>query len=342
MFREDDCSFCFPAYHTIDLFTSWYGGKEEFIRHLLGNTPQLSKGFLINALIHPADAETNYQTFEAVVNLVAKAGQGTFMVKEDFKSAFRNVPMAFSKLNLLGVKVEGKYFIDCILPFGVSISCKIFKDVASLIHWIAEKRVRHKFVHYLDDFFTIHRLNMVCSNIMSVFKLVCDQIGMPVSPDKSEGPTQIIEFLGLTIDTIQMVVRILKDKMQDITLILITIIRKRKAMAAELESLAGKLNFITKVVLAGRSFTKRVYLSFQGIPKHRHIDLKQPVLVDLRMWKLFLIHFKGWKPIIHPSVQRSQTMELFADASGNINLGWGAWLPHMGGGMDACTICFVS
>ena len=46
-------------------------------------------------------------------------------------------------------------------------------------------------------------------------------------------------------------------------------------MAAELESLAGKLNFITQVVLAGRSFTKRVYQSFQGIPKHRHIDLKQ-------------------------------------------------------------------
>ena len=101
---------------------------------------------------------------------------------------------------------------------------------------------------------------------MSVFKLVGDQKGMPVSPDKSEGPTQIIEFLGLTIDTIHMVVRIPKDKMQDITLILIMKIRKRKAMAAELESLVGKLNFVAKAVLAGRSFTKRVYQCFQGIP----------------------------------------------------------------------------
>ena len=114
---------------------------------------------------------------------------------------------------------------------------------------------------------------------------------------------------------IKMVVRIPKDKMQNITLILITIIWKRKTTAAELDSLAGKLNFVTKAVLAGRSFTKRVYQSFHGIPKHRHIDLKQPVLVDLWMWKLFLIHFKGWKPIIHPSVQRSQIVELFADAS---------------------------
>ena len=81
--------------------------------------------------------------------------------------------------------------------------------------------------------------------------------------------------------------------------------------------------------------SKRLYQSFQGIPKYQHIDLKQLVLVDLRMWKLFLIHFKGWKPIIHPAVQKSKMVELFADASGNVNLGWGAWLPHVGAWMYA-------
>ena len=221
------------------------------------------KGSSINAFIDPLDAETHYQTFEAAVNLVAKAGHGSFMAKEDFKSAFHNILMAFTELNLLGVKVEGKYFIDCALQFGASISCKIVEDIASLIHWIVEKRAGYKFVHYLDDFFTIHRLKMVCSSIMLVFKLVCDQIGMPVSPDKSEGPTQLIEFLGLMIETIDMVVRIPRAKMQDITLILINIIQKHKATAAELESLAGKLNFIAKVVLVGKSFTKRMYQCFQ-------------------------------------------------------------------------------
>ena len=97
------------------------------------------KGSSINAFIDPDDAETHYQTFETAVSLVAKVAPGAFMVKEDFKSAFWNVPMAFSKLNLLGVKVEGKYFRDCALPFGASILCKIFEDVASLIHWIEER-----------------------------------------------------------------------------------------------------------------------------------------------------------------------------------------------------------
>ena len=131
-----------------------------------------------------------------------------------------------------------------------------------MIYCITEKRAGHKFMHYLDDFFMVHRLNMVCNNILAVFKLVCTQIGMPVSPEKSEGLTQIIEFLGLTIEMIKMVVIMPKDKMQDITLILIKIIQKRKATAAELEFLAGKLDFIAKTVPAGSSFTKRVYQSF--------------------------------------------------------------------------------
>ena len=240
-----------------------------------------AQGSSINAFIYPADVETHYQMFEQAVLLVVKAGPRSYMAKENFKSAFWNVLMAFSELHLLGVKVDGKFFIDCALPFGASISCIIFEDIASLIHWIAERKAGHKVVQYLDDFSIVHRLESVCGNIRQVFKLVCKQIGMPISPDKSEGPSQVIEFLGLTINIVHVVVRIPKVKMQDITLILITMIHKRKATAAALESLDGKLNFIAQAVPAGRSFTKRIYQSFQGVPKHRNIDLTQPILADL-------------------------------------------------------------
>ena len=71
--------------------------------------------------------ETHYQTFEAAVNLIAKVGHGSFMAKEDFKYAFHNIPMAFTELNLLGVKVEGKYFIDCALPLELPFHAKYLK-----------------------------------------------------------------------------------------------------------------------------------------------------------------------------------------------------------------------
>ena len=138
------------------------------------------------------------------------------MAKEDFKSAFRNVPMRYQDLNLLGIKVQGQFFIDCALPFGVSVSCVIFEDISTLIHWITEKRVGQKFIHYLDDFFTVNRYAQVCDQTMNVLKQVCKEIQMPIAPEKSEGPATVVEFLGLMIDTELMVFRIPQDKLQDI------------------------------------------------------------------------------------------------------------------------------
>ena len=174
------------------------------------------RGRSINAFIDPEDAQMHYQSFEAAVELVARAGQGSYMTKEDFKSAFHNVPMCFADHHLLGIKVRGQFFIDNCLPFGASISCAIFEDIATLIHWIAERHVGHAMIHCLDDFFMVHKLAYVCSSIMASFKEVCKEIGMPVSAEKSVGSVQVIQFLGLTIDTVWMVIKVPEDKKADI------------------------------------------------------------------------------------------------------------------------------
>ena len=70
------------------------------------------RGRSINTYIDPEDAQTHYQSFEVAVELVAKVGLGSYMAKEDFKSAFHNVSMQFANLHLLGIKVHGKFFIE--------------------------------------------------------------------------------------------------------------------------------------------------------------------------------------------------------------------------------------
>ena len=225
----------------------------------------------------------HYQSFEAAVQLVTHQGPGAFMAKEDFKSASLNVPMCYEDLNLLGIKVHVQFFIDCALPFEAFISCAIFEDIATLINWIAEKRVAQKFINYLDDFFTVHKYAAICGQTMATLKQVCKEINMPIAPEKSEGSTTVVDFLGLTPDTTCMVIRVPEDKMRDIASIIAKMIKTRKAMSWELQSLAGKLNFIAKVVPAGKCFIKCVYRAQAGIPHHRHIDLWSPVLADLRM-----------------------------------------------------------
>ena len=51
---------------------------------------------------------------------------------------------------------------------------------------------------------------------MGSFREVYDGIGMPISAYKAVGPVQVTQFLGLTIDTILMVVKVPEDKRMDI------------------------------------------------------------------------------------------------------------------------------
>ena len=94
--------------------------------------------------------------------------------------------------------------------------------------------------------------------------------------------------------------------------------------------MAGNINFITKVAAAGKCFIKHIYQAQARVPHHCHVDLKSPVLSNLRMWKVFLAKFCGWMPIMNTKVFHASAIELFVDAAGSVKLGWVAWLPHLG------------
>ena len=164
---------------------------------------------------------------------------------------------------------------------------------------------------------------------MVSFKQVCDEICMPVSPEKAVGLVQVIQIFGLTIDTILMVVKVPEDRRADILSILTKMIREWKATSLDLQALVGKLNFLCKAIPAGKLFIYRVYQTFSGIPQHRHIGLKGDVLADMRMWKSFL-QYKGWQPIISNAERTRSAVELFTDAAGNPSLWWGAFYPAEG------------
>ena len=127
-----------------------------------------------------------------------------------------------------------------------------------------------------------------------------------------------------------MVIHIPQDKLQDIAQIITKMVKTRKATSWELQLLVGKLSFIAKVVPAGKCFIKGIYQAQAGVPHHRHIGLRSPVLSDLCMWKVFPSQVQGWMPIMDTKVLHASAIEVFTDVAGNVKLGWGACLPHLG------------
>ena len=96
------------------------------------------------------------------MKLVIKQGWYYWISKRDVKSAFRVAPVRFKDIKYCGIKFEGQYFVDLALPFGSAISCTIFEDIATLIHWLSEQRLAIYFVHYLDDYLWMHKHYIMC------------------------------------------------------------------------------------------------------------------------------------------------------------------------------------
>ena len=94
---------------------------------------------------------------------------------------------------------------------------------------------------------------------MTVFQGVCDDMGIPLSQEKTIGPSSIIIFLGLEIDSINMVIRIPQDKLRETKQKLVYIFQCKKVSLRNLQSLVGLLNFCAKAIPSVRTFNRRFF-----------------------------------------------------------------------------------
>ncbi|CAG2216618.1 unnamed protein product [Mytilus edulis] len=95
-------------------------------------------------------------------------------------------------------------------------------------------------VHYLDDFlFGGPEDTPVCQMMLDTFSDICEELGVPIASEKSVGPVTSLKFLGLVIDTVEMVVRIPQDKLLKLKSLLEPILFNKKITHKDLESVVG-------------------------------------------------------------------------------------------------------
>ena len=128
--------------------------------------------------------------------------------KTDLKSAFCLVPVKICQIHWLLIRAQnpndGKFyfFADKNLPFGASISCKLFQDFSDSLRHIVENWLGTRFqtISYLDDFLFISTEETFCNIMVRTFILLCKKINCPLATDKTEWATTSITFLGILLD----------------------------------------------------------------------------------------------------------------------------------------------
>lgn len=127
-----------------------------------------------------------------------------------------------------------------------------------------------------------------CKMLMDCFSDLCHEFGIPLASDKSVGPVTMLTFLGLDIDTENMLIKIPQSKLDALVQMLEQFLTGKKITLKDLQSLVGSLSFFGKAISSSRAFNRRFYdLMAHAKKPHHFIKLRAEVKEDMRMWFCF-------------------------------------------------------
>ena len=183
-------------------------GEYRLIHHL-----SFPRGASVNDGISTEDTSVQYARVDDAVTMIKQLGQGCFLAKTDIKSAFRIIPILPRDYDLLGIFWQGKYYYDRVMPMGCASSCRTFEMFSTAIEWVAKKHLSMPhLIHILDDYLMAAPTFHQCRINLDRFLSLCAYLGIPMAPEKTVGPENVLAFAGIELDTLRMEARLPLDK----------------------------------------------------------------------------------------------------------------------------------
>ena len=139
----------------------------------------------------------------------------------------------------------------------------------------------------------------------------------------------LLTFLGLLIDTINQMVSIPAQKVTKVKELISSVLQHKKIMVKQLQKICRFLNFVSRCVVPGRVFTRKLYMKLQGtenMKPHHHLKISKNMRDDLQMRLEFInhpsIYCRGFMDF--DRTWNAEEISMYSDASKNPVLGFGS------------------
>ena len=168
-------------------------------------------------------------------------------------------------------------------------------------------------LNYLDDFLVLGHTKEEAQFAQNIVIKTLRYLGFYISWAKVTPPSKIYRYLGLDIDSIEMELRLPKDKLEKLIISVNNFKDKSSISKQELESLGGLLSHCSHVVDGGRTHSRRFYDLYKIILNNnlKRIKLGLAAKEDLKWWANFAKTFNVKKKIIYPEYE----LPLVSDSS---------------------------
>ena len=263
-------------------------GCKRRIHHLSYPPPDPTS---INGGIPEHFGAITYSTINDAIRAIQKYGKDCHLVKRDFESAFRHIPVSPLDIPLLGFYWNRNYYAERFLPFGLRTAPYHFNFFAEVFHWIlcqqfCKKGIAAEVIHYLDDFLIVIPPTQNPPTHASIFGTLCSTVGLSIKEAKNE-EGKIASFGGVELDTSAMMVRLPMKKQEKAQWIVQRATHMSSLSLHDLQRITGYLNFVAIVIPLGRTFLRCLYnmeLYFPTEGRNRRRRLSREAVRDIRWW----------------------------------------------------------
>ena len=174
--------------------------------------------------------------------------------------------------------------MDCQLPFGLASAPAIFSAIGEALEWIRGS------IHYIDDFLLLGSpASPECLQALHMTLSTCQELGIPIAEEKTEGPSTTMTFLGIYLDSQAMCTALPADKLLRLRS-MIDALQQAKTVrdVHQLDSLVGHLVHASTVCPLGKAFLNNLFAVKATLQPNQICRLNLAARTDLAWWKTFL------------------------------------------------------
>ena len=271
------------------------------------------------------DYDFKFPTVLDLADLIVKKGPGCLLWKRDLSRWFLQLPVDPADYDKLGFVWRGKFWWFVSFVWGCRHAGYAGQRVSSAILYIFKKTgvvpdcpELFNAVVYMDDFAGCETGPRATTAFDALGRLLT-ALGVQESASKACSPSTRMKFLGVEFDTNTMSMRVDEDKLQEITMLSKAWARKTVATKQELQSILGKLMWVSKVVRFSRCFVARIISTLKGLRSQKQkVTLNEETRKDFLWWSKFLPVFNGVELLVPDTV--------FCSVIGDATLqGGGSW-----------------
>lgn len=235
-----------------------------------------------------------YPTVDDVAARILALGPGCLLFKRDLKRAYRQFPVDPGDYHLLGYSWRNQMFFDTVLPMGLRSAAMACQRVTNAVRYMCASH-GHDILNYLDDFTGVAHPDLALASYNFLGELLRN-LHLEESEQKAEPPSTCMTILGVRFDTVSMTMSVTKERLLELSALLSEWATFHVASKAQLQSLVGKLVFVSKCVKQSRIFLSRILellRTLSSSDSRSKVRLSDDFHRDLAWWRRFLPQYNG-------------------------------------------------